>query len=109
MQEQHYRDQYEGSALLRLMKRVGKKLFEPAQLLYYILKSPDTPKWAYMVALGALGYFVMPLDGIPDPLPLVGFADDLAVLLGALNKLNSYITPEMREKAREFWEGRGGA
>ena len=34
--------------------------------------------------LAALAYLGLPFDGLPDPTPIVGFSDDLAVLIGAL-------------------------
>ena len=51
--------------------------------------------------LGALGYFILPLDFIPDAILGLGFTDDLAALAWALFKMKQYITPEIERKARE--------
>ena len=51
--------------------------------------------------LGALGYFILPLDIIPDVILGLGFTDDLAALAWALFTLKKYITPEIERKARE--------
>jgi len=51
--------------------------------------------------LGALAYFVLPIDLIPDILPVLGYADDAAVLATALRLVASHIRPEHREAARQ--------
>jgi uncharacterized membrane protein YkvA (DUF1232 family) len=51
--------------------------------------------------LGALGYFILPLDFIPDIILGLGFTDDLAALAWALFTMRKYITPEIERKARE--------
>ena len=50
--------------------------------------------------IGALAYFVLPFDVIPDMLPVLGFADDAAVLATALRLVASHLRPEHREAAR---------
>ena len=49
----------------------------------------------------ALGYFIFPLDAIFDLSPLIGYSDDLGVLLFALSQVSNNITPEIKEKARQ--------
>jgi len=43
-----------------------------------------------------LGYFISPLDIIPDFTPLVGFSDDLGVLAAAIATVSAHITDEVR-------------
>ena len=50
--------------------------------------------------VGALAYFVMPFDFMPDVLPLLGFTDDAAVLLTALRMVAGHLRPEHRDAAR---------
>ena len=59
------------------------KLVRKALCLYYAALAPETPAWAKAVMLGALGYFILPLDLIPDAIPVIGYADDLGVILAA--------------------------
>ena len=57
---------------------------------------------------GALGYFVLPADAIPDFVPAAGYADDLGALVMALGTVAFYVTPAIKEKARkklEDWFG----
>jgi uncharacterized membrane protein YkvA (DUF1232 family) len=51
------------------------------------------------VLLGALAYFVLPTDVIPDYLPVIGYTDDAAVLAAAVKLVASHITVDHREAA----------
>lgn len=73
---------------------------ERALQLYYAAQDPQTPAWAKGVIYGALGYFIFPVDAIPDAVPAVGFSDDLGVLVAALASVVMYITPAVKEQAR---------
>lgn len=61
---------------------------------------PRHPKWARRVIYGALGYFVLPLDAIPDLAPLVGYTDDLGVMTAALATVAFAITDDVKAQAR---------
>jgi uncharacterized membrane protein YkvA (DUF1232 family) len=50
--------------------------------------------------LGAVAYFILPFDFVPDMLPLLGFTDDAAVLATALRMVSGHITQEHRDAAR---------
>jgi uncharacterized membrane protein YkvA (DUF1232 family) len=67
---------------------------------YYCAVDPSTPLKVRAALFGALAYFVLPFDGIPDMLPLLGYTDDAAVLIAALRLVVSHIRPEHRERAR---------
>ena len=57
---------------------------------------------ALATTVAALGYFVLPLDALPDVMPLLGFTDDAAVIAAALAAVAGSITPQHREKAKEM-------
>lgn len=67
---------------------------------YYCALDPETPHRVRAVLLGALAYFVLPIDGIPDFLLGVGFTDDVGVLVAAIAMVRSHITASHREAAR---------
>ncbi len=67
---------------------------------YYCATDGATPKHVKIALFGALAYFIMPFDAIPDIVPMLGFADDAAMLAAALRLVSSHITPEHREKAQ---------
>ena len=79
----------------------GRQVIEKALVLYYVAQSPETPPWAKAVIYSTLGYFIFPLDAIPDFTPIVGFADDLGAILSTLAIVVRYATPEILERAKE--------
>jgi uncharacterized membrane protein YkvA (DUF1232 family) len=68
---------------------------------YFCAFDRTTPRRVQMVLFGALAYFVLPFDFIPDMLPLIGFADDAAVLTTAVRTVAAHIRPEHRDAARD--------
>ena len=89
-------------AFWRKLKRFAVRLPFAEDLLaaYYCAFDRDTPFQVKAALLGALAYFVLPFDAIPDVMPLLGFADDAAILATALRLVASHIKPEHRETAR---------
>jgi len=88
--------------------KAGKKLVYAGLLLYYTLQKDNVPLKARAVIVGALGYFIMPIDVIPDFLPIIGYTDDLGALMMALATVYMYIDNEVKSKARsqlESWFG----
>jgi uncharacterized membrane protein YkvA (DUF1232 family) len=66
---------------------------------YYCAFDRQTPVQVRMALMGALAYFVLPFDFVPDFLLLVGFADDAAILAAAIRLVAVHIKPEHREAA----------
>ncbi|MEM7695316.1 MAG: YkvA family protein [Pseudomonadota bacterium] len=71
---------------------------------YYCAMDPNVPFRVRATLLGALAYFVAPIDAIPDVIMGVGFTDDATVLLGAITMVAAHITPQHREKAKAALE-----
>jgi len=67
---------------------------------YYCAFDKQTPRHVQAALLGAIAYFILPFDFIPDMLPVLGFTDDAAVLATAIRLVANYITPDHREAAR---------
>lgn len=88
----------------KVAKRAGKELIINALTLWYCWNDEDTAIWAKTTILGALAYFILPTDIIPDFLIPFGFVDDAAVLLAALKAVSTQIKPEHRKRAREWWD-----
>lgn len=81
-------------------KIAGESVLEPALKLYYAAEDSDTPAWAKATVYGALGYFICPIDAIPDITPVVGYVDDLGVLVAATSAIAAHIKQEHTEKAK---------
>lgn len=98
-----YADKYSDESFKDKMKRFGKKmggkLLYNVYVLYYVLKSRDVPVKVKAEIIGALGYVIMPLDLIPDFIPVAGFADDLAAITFVVQMSRAQITPAIQEKA----------
>ncbi|WP_315806126.1 MULTISPECIES: YkvA family protein [unclassified Bradyrhizobium] len=83
-------------------KRVMAKLPFAEDLLaaYYCAFDSETPRHVQAALLGAIAYFILPFDFIPDVMPVLGFTDDAAVLATAIRMVASHITPDHRAAAR---------
>lgn len=86
----------------RKLKRLAVKLPFAEDLLaaYYCAFDRQTPRHVQAALLGAMAYFVLPFDVVPDMLPILGFTDDAAVLATALRLVATHITDDHREAAR---------
>jgi uncharacterized membrane protein YkvA (DUF1232 family) len=82
-------------------KSAGFKLLESVISLYFSFRDSDTPKWAKSVILGALGYFILPIDIIPDFIPIAGFTDDVATIAAAFATVALYVKNEHISKAKK--------
>lgn len=84
------------------LKRVATQLPFAEDLLaaYYCAFDRETPRHVQAALLGAIAYFVLPFDFLPDVLPVLGFTDDAAVLATAIRLVSSHITSEHRQAAR---------
>ncbi|HCL3894797.1 TPA: DUF1232 domain-containing protein, partial [Pseudomonas aeruginosa] len=69
--------------------------------LYYAAQTPQTPAWAKATIYGALGYFILPVDAIPDVLPGVGYTDDLGIIAAAITAVSMYITEDVKRQASQ--------
>lgn len=69
---------------------------------YYAAIDPATPFRSKAILMGALAYFVMPIDAIPDFITILGFTDDAAVLMLALRTVSTNMLPRHYDQARAW-------
>lgn len=73
--------------------------------MYLACKDPRVPLYARVFAACVVGYAFSPIDLIPDPIPVLGYLDDLVIVpLGvalAVRMIPQKVLDECREKARE--------
>ena len=86
--------------ILSIAKKAGKIIIQNALTLYYTLNS-DAPRWVKVIIAMALAYLVAPIDSIPDLIPVLGFSDDLGLLITVLSKIAIHIKDESRQQARQ--------
>jgi uncharacterized membrane protein YkvA (DUF1232 family) len=97
---QEYTEKKLFEKILEFAKKAGMQLVYMVLIGYFLLQSPDVPKKDKAIIIGALGYFIMPLDLIPDLMPM-GFADDLGALALALANVSFYINEDVKNKAKQ--------
>lgn len=90
--KQHYSDESFWHKCKQFAIKIGKDTLEKSLIMYYCMKDPDTPAKHKSIILSALGYFILPVDLIPDILP-GGWMDDL----GALALAFSTVTDSIKE------------
>lgn len=105
---ENYENSYSESSywqkLKQFAKTAGRELVEKSLWLYYSAQRPETPVWAKTVVYGALGYFILPTDTIPDLTPVVGYSDDLGALTLAVATIAAYINDDVKDKAQQKLE-----
>lgn len=85
----------------KLKRRLSEIPFaEDLVAAYYCAVDRDTPAYVRGILLGAVAYFVLPADVVPDFLAGLGFTDDASVLAAAIAAVGRHIGPHHRERAR---------
>ncbi len=96
------------SKIKETAKKAGLKAIYMALLLYYALDSPTISTMDKAIIYGALGYFICPIDIVPDIIPFIGLTDDIAVLAWAFSRVKHNVNDMTREKAKtklKIWFG----
>lgn len=97
---QHYDDHSLKRKLARTAKSLARVVLEQLLVLFHVMKDRDTPLRAKMIVASALGYFILPLDFIPDWIIGAGYTDDAAAIAAALAAVGAHIKPEHKTKAK---------
>lgn len=87
--------------LSSVAKKAGLKVVYYALILYYALQSPKISVKEKALIIGALGYFILPVDLVPDVIAGAGFLDDAAALLAVI-KMLTCIDDEVKRLAKEL-------
>ena len=94
--QKHYSEDGLWEKVKSVAKKAGLKVIYLALVLYYTATAATTPNDKKAIIYGALGYFILPIDLIPDAIPVVGFSDDFAALLWCAATVASCFTPEIK-------------
>lgn len=86
--------------LWRVLRQAGRALALPALECFELLLDPATPPQVRLTMLAALTYLVMPLDLVPDFIPVGGFSDDLVALTALMSVWRGHLTLDIRRRAR---------
>ena len=92
----------------KVAQKAGAKVIYVALILYYELMDPNVSPKEKAIIIGALGYFILPIDLIPDAIPVAGFTDDLAALMAAYAYVKTHLTSgvkfQAQNKMREWFD-----
>jgi uncharacterized membrane protein YkvA (DUF1232 family) len=98
--EEHFSEEKFWTKVQKFSKKAGTSLVYSVLLLYYTLQKPDIPLKVKATIVGALGYFILPLDILPDLAVGVGYADDLSVVIFALVQVAIYVDDTIKMQAK---------
>ena len=96
----NYSDDSFWDKIKSVLKSAGLPIIYKALQLYYAMDNPNCPMGVKAGIIAALGYFISPIDLIPDFIPVLGFTDDLAAIGAAIVMAHMYIDDEVKRKAR---------
>ena len=99
--EKHFSESELWNKVAKIGKTIGATVIYPVILLFTLLKSDEINLKEKAMIIGALGYFILPADLIPDVIAGVGFTDDLAALGAIISALASCITIEMQNESKQ--------
>jgi uncharacterized membrane protein YkvA (DUF1232 family) len=96
------------SKFLPKMKKVLRLVpfARDAVAMYFTMLDPHVPLWAKGTIAGALVYFVVPTDVIPDVIPIAGYADDAGVIYAALKTVHMFVDEYQYAKADGWLNGK---
>jgi len=81
-------------------RAAGAQVAYYALLLWYVATKPSTPLPVKVLIFGGLGYFILPIDAVPDFLVGIGYADDMAILIGIISACSMYMDDASKARAR---------
>jgi len=88
-------------ALITAWSEKAQRLQKEAHVFYFAFKHPGTPWYARLIAACAAGYLLSPIQIIPSFIPVIGFLDDLVVLVVGFKLIQKAISPAVLKECRE--------
>ena len=91
----------DSNIILKILIRAGRSIAKPALEVLEMAIDPLTPTNVRISLIASLAYLIMPLDLLPDFMPVVGFSDDFVALTSVLSIWSKYMTPAIRMRAEK--------
>ena len=85
----------------KVLIKAGRAIAQPALEAFELVTHKETPIQVRLTILAALTYLIMPIDIIPDLIPVAGFSDDLVALTAVISLFSEHLTPDMKYKAKQ--------
>jgi uncharacterized membrane protein YkvA (DUF1232 family) len=92
------------AAFFAKLRPLARKIPFSADVLaaFYCATDRETPTWVKATLIGAIAYFIAPIDAVPDFLVGLGYTDDAAVLIGALKAVSGHVTDAHKARAQDW-------
>ena len=91
----------DSNIILKILIKAGRSIAKPALEVLEMAIDPLTPTNVRISLIASLAYLIMPLDLLPDFMPVVGFSDDFVALTAVLSIWSKYMTPAIKIRAEE--------
>jgi len=91
----------DSNIILKILIKAGRSIAKPALEVLEMAIDPLTPTNVRISLIASLAYLIMPLDLLPDFMPVIGFSDDFVALTAVLSIWSKYLTPAIRIRAEE--------
>ena len=91
----------DSNIILKILIKAGRSIAKPALEVLEMAIDPLTPTNVRISLIASLAYLIMPLDLLPDFMPVIGFSDDFVALTAVLSIWSKYMTPAIRRRAEE--------
>ena len=105
--ENQYSEEKFWDKVAKVAKKAGIKVIYAALLLYYALQSSAVSAKEKAMIIGALGYFILPVDIVNDLIPGVGYLDDTAILVAVvkllIDAINQDVTCQAKAKLSQWF------
>ncbi len=99
--EEYYTNEGLWEKIKKYSKKAGSNVVYVVLILYFTLQKPEVPLRVKATIAGALGYFILPLDLLPDVALGAGYVDDFSILMAALFQVVMYIDDDVKNQAKE--------
>ncbi|KGG12810.1 MULTISPECIES: YkvA family protein [Prochlorococcus] len=88
-------------AFRKVLNKAGRIIAKPAIEAFEMVLADSTPPQARVSLIAALTYLIMPIDLMPDIIPVAGFSDDLVALTAVISLWSQHMTPSIKDRARQ--------
>ena len=90
-------------SICRWSRKAGRTATRPVLLMWYVMRSKDTPRADKWAIFGSLTYLILPVDILDAKrLPIIGWLDEVTSLAVLVQKMSKHITPEIEAHADEL-------
>ena len=88
----------------RSASKMGDELCIQAISMYLAISDAKTPVASKAILVSAVTYLIVPVDLVPDFIPVLGFTDDASAIAAAMTATSTAVTDEHKETAKNKWK-----